>query len=140
MDNPKKEPALLRHKLETKLCLNCGFPNRESDKRCLYCKTSLLEETGLISWVRQTYYILRWRQQLKQRRDNVNDAPGNNLSSLSLLGYFILGAILSGAGFYLFASVSSPFCLSYMGFLSSGLYLQKNDLSSLPQKNTYRTV
>lgn len=104
MDKPKKEPALLRHKLETKLCLNCGFPNRESDKRCLYCKTSLLEETGLISWVRQTYYILRWRQQLKQRRDNVNDAPGNNLSSLSLLGYFILGAILSGAGFYLFAS------------------------------------
>ena len=104
MEKPKKEPALLRHKLETKLCLNCGFPNRESDKSCMYCKTSMLEEPGLIPWIRQTYYILRWRRQLKQRRENVGGTSGSNLPPLNLLGYFIIGAILCGAGLYLFAS------------------------------------
>ena len=104
MDKPKKEPTLLRHKPETKLCLNCGFPNRESDKHCMYCKTSMLEETGLISWVRQTYLILRWRQQIKQRCEKVDDPFGSNLYSLKNLGYFIIGVILGGAGLYLFAN------------------------------------
>ena len=104
MDKPKKEPALLRHELETKLCLNCGFPNRESDKRCMYCKNSMLEETGLVSWVQQTYYILRWRWQLKQRREKIGSTSGSNLPPLNLLGYFIIGVMLCGAGLYLFAS------------------------------------
>ena len=104
MDAPKKEPALIRNKPEVKLCLNCGFPNRESDKSCMYCKTSMLEEPGLIPWIRQTYYILRWRRQLKQRRENVGGTSGSNLPPLNLLGYFIIGAILCGAGLYLFAS------------------------------------
>ena len=103
MDKPEKDPALFRHKLETKLCLNCGFPNRESDKHCMYCKTSMLEEPGLIPWIRQTYYILRWRQQLKQRRKKVDVTYGTNLPTLNLLGYFFIGAILVGAGLYLFA-------------------------------------
>jgi len=104
MDKPKKEPPQLRHKLETKLCLNCGFPNRESDKHCMYCKTNMLEATGLISWVQQTYYILRWRQQLKRKREKTDGTSGNNLPPLNLLGYFIFGAILGGTGLYLFAS------------------------------------
>ena len=104
MDKPKKEPALLRQKLETKLCLNCGFPNRESDKHCMYCKNSMLDETGLISWLRQTSYILRWRWQLKQRREKIDGTSGSHLPLLILLGYFFIGAILCGAGLYLLAS------------------------------------
>ena len=102
MDKPKKDQALLRHRLETKLCLKCGFPNRESDKRCMYCKTSMLEESGLISWIRQTYYILRWHRQLKQKWKKVNTTSGSNLLSLNLLGYFGIGTALVGAGLYLF--------------------------------------
>ena len=90
MDKPEKDPALFRHKLETKLCLNCGFPNRESDKRCMYCNASILEEVGLFSWVRQTYYILRWRRQLKQRRKKVDGTSETNLPNLNLLGYFFI--------------------------------------------------
>ena len=104
MDEPKKEPALFHHKLEAKLCLNCGFPNRESDKHCMYCKTSMLEEVGLISWARQTYYILRWRWQLKQRREKIGSNGESTLRLPDLLGYFFIGALLSGAGLYLFAS------------------------------------
>ena len=104
MDRPKKEPPLSHQRSEPKLCLNCGFPNRESDKRCMYCNTSVLEGQGLFSWVRQTYYILRWRRQLKQRRGKVDVTFGSNLPPLNLLGYFVVGAILCGAGLYLFAS------------------------------------
>ena len=68
----KKEPISLHHKPDTRLCLNCGFPNRASDKLCMYCKTSLFEEASLLSWIRQTYLILRWRWQLKERRDKAN--------------------------------------------------------------------
>ena len=114
MDKPKKEPALLHHKPETQLCLNCGFPNRNSDKRCMYCQTSLVEDAGLFSWLRQTYYILRWRWQLKQRRENLQSSPAR-MSSLKMLGYFLLGALLSGAGIYLFTSAVSE------GSFSSGL-------------------
>ena len=104
MDKPKKEPLLSCHKLDVKLCLNCGFPNRESDKTCMYCKTSMVEEAGLISWIRQTYYILRWRWQLKQRRKKKDGAPGKHLPLLNLSGYFVVGIVLSGIGLYLFSS------------------------------------
>ncbi len=104
MDKPKKEPALLHHKPEIRLCLNCGFPNRDSDKNCMYCRTSVVEDAGLISWMRQTYYILRWRWQLKQRRENVCTASKGHLSFLNLFGFFIVGAILSSVGLYWFSS------------------------------------
>jgi len=104
MDEPKKEPALLRKKMDTKLCLNCGFPNRESDPRCMYCKTSMLDKTGLITWIQQTYYILRWRWQLKQERKRVNNPSKSYLPLVNVLGYLFIGSILSGAGIYLFGS------------------------------------
>ena len=102
MDRPKKESSLAHHKLQPKLCLNCGFPNRDSDKHCMYCKTSFIEETGLISWVQQTYYILRWRWQLKQKSEQVVKATGSNLSFLNISGFFLLGVVLSSMGCYLF--------------------------------------
>ena len=68
MDDSKKEPVTLSGNQDLKLCLNCGFPNRNTDSQCMYCHTSLIEDDGLINWVRQTYYILRWRWQLKQKR------------------------------------------------------------------------
>ena len=112
MDKSEKDPALFRHTMETKLCLNCGFPNRKSDKCCMYCKTSMLEEPGIIPWIRQTYYILRWRRELKQRRKRVDGAPPTNLPNLNLLGYIFIGTILVGAGLYLFASAVSQNSLS----------------------------
>ncbi len=105
MDKPKKEPALLHRKPEIRLCLNCGFPNRDSDKNCMYCRTSVVEDTGLISWARQTYYILRWRWQLRQRRAKADTtSPRGHLRFLNLFGFFIIGAILSGVGLYWFST------------------------------------
>lgn len=128
MDKPKKEPALLQHNLETQLCLNCGFPNRNSDKRCMYCQTSLVEDAGLFSWLRQTYYILRWRWQLKQKRENLQSSPAR-MSPLKMLGYFILGALLSGVGLYLFTDAVSENSFSSgliaILFLSYGVFTLK---------------
>ena len=115
MGKSKKELTLLHHKPETKVCLNCGFPNRDSDKHCMYCQASLVEDDGLFSWVRPTYYILRWRWQLKRRREDLQCPPSSRMSLLKLTGYFSVGAILSGAGIYFFTSAVSD------GSFSSGL-------------------
>ncbi len=101
MDKPKKEPIALRHRQDNKLCLNCGFPNRPSDAQCMYCSANLVEDKGLLSWFRQTYYVLRWRWQLKQKRDNLsNQKP--QMSATKGFGYFALGMVLSGSGLYIF--------------------------------------
>lgn len=101
MDKPKKEPILLNSQNQNhRLCLNCGFPNRQSDTHCLYCQSSLVEETGFIPWLRQTYYILRWRWQLKQKRENLKNPSGAGF--WRHLGFFILGVLLSAVGIYFF--------------------------------------
>ena len=92
MDKPKKEPVTLKQSQDTKLCLNCGFPNRNTDSQCMYCRSSLIEDSGLFNWVRQTYYILRWRWQLKQKRDNLESKTPVYRS----FGFFVLGLVLSG--------------------------------------------
>ncbi len=105
MDKPKKEPIALRSRQEQKLCLNCGFPNRPSDKHCMFCHASVVENKGLLSWFRQTYYVLRWRMQLKQKRENLVHQPQKKI--LRFVGYFMIGLILSLAGAYLaFTSVA----------------------------------
>jgi hypothetical protein len=100
MDKPKKEPITLRHKQEQKLCLNCGFPNRPSDTRCMYCSASVEEDKGLFSWLRHTYYVLRWRWQLKHKRENLDHQPRKKI--FSFFGYFMIGLILTLAGAYFF--------------------------------------
>ena len=104
MDKPKKE-TLLNQNPDSKICLNCGFPNRTTDSNCMYCRTSLIADSGLISWCRQTYYILRWRWQLKRRRHMLDLAPQRSI--FKSVGYFSLGALLSGAGVYLFTTAVS---------------------------------
>ena len=104
MSKAKKDSALFHGEVDERLCLNCGFPNRKSDRQCMYCRTSLLEGDGLVSWIRKTYYILRWRWQLKKRREHKGGLPGaTNIMTLKLLGYFIVGFTLSVSGFYLFS-------------------------------------
>ena len=105
MDKPKKEPIALRSPQEQKLCLNCGFPNRPSDKHCMFCHASVVEDRGLMSWLRQTYYVLRWRLQLKQKRENLDHNRQKKI--LRFVGYFMIGLILSLAGAYFaFTSVT----------------------------------
>ncbi len=102
MDKPKKE-TLLNQNTDSKLCLNCGFPNRTSDAHCMYCHTSLLDDQGLISWLRQTYYILRWRWQLKRRqREKVAKPKQQGMTVFKAVGYFLVGAALSGVGIFVF--------------------------------------
>jgi len=101
MDKPKKDPILLNQRQDYKLCLNCGFPNRQGDSNCLYCDSSLIEDTGLVSWLRQTYYILRWRWQLKRRRERLKK-PAAGFNLLKSAGFFLVGALLSGVGLYVF--------------------------------------
>ena len=87
MDKSKKEPVILNQSHDSKLCINCGFPNRNTDTQCMYCRTSLIEDDGLINWFRQTYYVLRWRWQLKQKRDNLE----NKTPVYRSFGFFVLG-------------------------------------------------
>lgn len=105
MDKPKKE-TLLNQNPDAKLCLNCGFPNRATDTNCMYCHSSMVEDAGLISWLRQTYYILRWRWQLKQKQNNLHKEPPR-MSVLKAIGFFLLGAILSGVGLFVFTEAVS---------------------------------
>ena len=100
MDQPEKESTLIRKDENHCLCLNCGFPNRSTDKNCQYCRTSIAQESGLGSWIRQTFYILRWRWQLNQKRDNLNKTSKSVF--LKSLGYFLIGVVLSGLGIYIF--------------------------------------
>ena len=102
MDKPKKEPIALRHRQEQKLCLNCGFPNRFSDTRCMYCNASVAENKGLIPWVRHTYYVLRWRWQLKHKRDNLDHQPRKKF--FRFFGYFMIGLVLTLGGAYFFVT------------------------------------
>lgn len=99
MDKSKKE-TLLNQKTDGNICLNCGFPNRVADLHCMYCRSSLAKDSGLLNWFRQTYYVLRWRWELKQKREKVN-WPARP-SFFKGIGFFLLGAVLSGAGVFLF--------------------------------------
>ena len=101
MDDPKKEPITLSGNRDTKLCLICGFPNRNSDIKCMYCRTSLIEDSGLINWIRQTYFILKWRWQFKKKRDGI-EKPVSKTPFYRTAGYFFLGLVLSGIGFFVF--------------------------------------
>lgn len=100
MENPKKEPTLLSSDQDYQLCINCGFPNRLTDKHCQYCNTGIEQDAGVFSWLRHTYYVLRWRYQLKQKRDNLNKTPKSAM--MKVVGYFTIGVVLSGAGIYIF--------------------------------------
>lgn len=100
MDKPKKEPATLNHSHDTRLCLNCGFPNRNTDNQCMYCRTSMADDSSLLNWVRQTYYVLRWRWQLKQKRDHLESKP----PIYRTFGFFVIGVILSGVGIFVFTT------------------------------------
>ncbi len=126
----KKEPISLHHKPDTRLCLNCGFPNRASDKLCMYCKTSLFEETGLLSWIRQTYLILRWRWQLKERRDKSNGFSQSYLPILKFFGYFVIGLLMFMVGLYFVSTglAESSFSSGLIGmlFLFYGFFTLKS--------------
>lgn len=104
MDKPKKE-TLLNQNPDSKICLNCGFPNRVTDSRCMYCQTSLATDSGLISWLRQTFYILRWKWQLKQQRET-HHKP-DSMPIFKAVGFFLMGAILTGLGVFLFTEAVS---------------------------------
>ncbi|MFQ5482158.1 MAG: hypothetical protein ACE5ER_05315, partial [Nitrospinaceae bacterium] len=101
-------------------------PNRRSDAICIYCRTSIVEDTGLLAWLRQTYYVLRWRWQLQKKREDLKD---KNLSSGSFprsLGFFLLGAGLTMVGLYLFtlSLAGSSFSNALIGtlFLLYGIF------------------
>ena len=134
MDKPKKEPILLNNQQHHyRLCLNCGFPNRQADTHCMYCQTSLVEDTGLLAWLRQTFYILRWRWQLRRKREHLQGKSGSGLGRH--LGYFLVGVLLSVAGLYLFtvsvaeSSFSNALIallfLFYGGFTLRSLFARK---------------
>ncbi|GJL78004.1 MAG: hypothetical protein NPINA01_09930 [Nitrospinaceae bacterium] len=132
MDEPNKE-TLLNQKPDNKVCLNCGFPNRATDSHCMYCQTSLADEAGLIDWFRQTYFVLRWRWQLKQKREKVSRP--DRMSFFKAIGYFFLGAVLSGVGVILFTEAVSNNSFSkgliailflfYGVFTLKGLFVKK---------------
>lgn len=100
MDKPKKEPIALRQRQDHKLCLNCGFPNRPSDTHCMFCHTSIVDDRGLLSWFRQAYYVLRWRWQLKQKREHLDH--NRQKKFFRFFGYFLIGLMLTLAGGYFF--------------------------------------
>ena len=129
MEDPKKEPIAISRNQDSKLCLNCGFPNRNTDSQCMYCRTSLTEDAGLINWLRQTYYVLRWRWQLKQKQEGI-EKPLYKMPFYRTAGYFFLGLVLSGAGIFVFTNAigqnsftSGLIALLLMGY---GVFTLKN--------------
>ena len=131
MSKSKKDPSLFtKDSLNEKLCLNCGFPNRESDSHCIYCKNSFLREGDLISWVKNTYYIFRWRWQVKQRKSRIGSSSESLMPNLKLLGYFFIGVILSISGLYLIsdALADSSFSSGIIAslFLFYGIFTLKS--------------
>jgi hypothetical protein len=108
--NKENKETLSNQDEDSKLCLNCGFPNRLTDTYCMYCKTSLVEDGGFFAWIRQTYYILKWRWQLKQKRNDIEKS--NRITLLKASGYFLLGAFLSGVGVYVFSQAVSTHSFS----------------------------
>ena len=100
MEKPKKESILVHENHDYGLCLNCGFPVRATDKQCQYCRSNIEQGTGVGSWLRQTFYILRWRWQLNQKREKLNRTP--KAYFLKNLGYFTIGVVLSLTGIYIF--------------------------------------
>jgi hypothetical protein len=103
MEDPKKDHITIIGNQDSKLCLNCGFPNRNKDSHCMYCRTSLKEDGGLINWLRQTYYVVRWRWELKQKREVFEKSKPKTLF-FRTAWYFFLGLVLSGAGIFVFTS------------------------------------
>jgi len=132
MDKPKKEPIALHQGQDQKLCLNCGFPNRPSDNHCMYCKTSLTEEKSFASWFRHTYYVMRWRLQLRQRRENLENKPKKKI--FRFFGYFLVGVMLSLIGGYFFYSslADSSFSKGLIAalFLLYGVFTLKSIFSN----------
>jgi len=96
----------------------------------MYCKTTVFEETGLLSWIRQTYLILRWRWQLKERRDKANGFSQSYLPVLKFFGYFVVGLLLFMAGLYFFSTglTESSFSNGLIGmlFLFYGFFTLKS--------------
>ena len=68
----------------------------------MFCHASVVEDTGFLSWLRHTYYVLRWRWQLKHRRENLDRRPQKKI--FRFLGYFFIGLVLTLAGAYFFYS------------------------------------
>jgi hypothetical protein len=131
MSKPKKDlPLFSKDSLNEKICLNCGFPNRESDSHCIYCKSSFHQEGDFISWVKNTYYIFRWRWQLKQRKGGVDSSSESFIPNLKVLGYFFVGVTLSIFGLYLFsdALAESSFSSGIVAslFLCYGIFTLKS--------------
>jgi hypothetical protein len=127
MDEPSKEQIPLNKREDFTLCLNCGFPNHNSVKRCMYCNTNLTKSSGLFSWFRQTFLILKWRWELKKERSK----DENPLLLFSKkLGYLILGMGFSGFGCYLFvdsiANNSFSTAIISMLLLLYGFFTLKN--------------
>ena len=131
MSKPKKDQSLFTtDSLNEKLCLNCGFPNRESDSHCIYCKNSFLREGDLISWVKNTYYIFRWRWQVKQRKNRLDSSLEFFMLNLKLLGYIFIGVMLSASGLYILsdALAESSFSSGIIAslFLFYGIFTLKS--------------
>ena len=129
-DKPKNEPIPLNQRQDFKVCINCGFPNRNSDSHCMYCNSSLKEDSSFLSWLRHTYYALKWRWELKRRQEVLPAGIGRaKRFSFKRLGFFLLGVILSCIGFYLFiysiekSSFSS--CIISIIFFLYGFYTLK---------------
>ena len=86
MSKPKKDLSLLKKdSLNEKLCLNCGFPNRESDSHCIYCKNAFFREGDFISWIKNTYYIFCWRWEVKQRKNRMESSSKSLMPNLKIL-------------------------------------------------------
>jgi hypothetical protein len=104
MSKPKKGlSSFKKDSRNEKLCLNCGFPNRESDSHCIYCNNAFFREGDFISWVKNTYYIFCWRWEVKQQKSLMESSSKSLIPNLKILGYFFIGVMLSMAGLYLFS-------------------------------------
>ena len=67
----------------------------------MYCKANLREEGGFFTWIKQTYYVLLWRREFRQKKIGRKKNHSEFLP-LKSLGYFVIGMVLIGVGLFLF--------------------------------------
>ena len=81
---------------DTKLCPNCGLPNKSTDTKCGYCETLLRRPDALPpgEWLKSYFSRVKWNWKLRKTRKKNSLVLGKGLTVLAGAVLSVIGAIL----------------------------------------------
>ena len=80
------------------LCLECGFPNRIGDTRCMFCRTPLEKKINFIS--RLEYFFIRIKLKVHQAKKMFKYRKQKRSKFITLM----VGVLLFLSGSYMFTN------------------------------------